>query len=410
MHDLEKLLDTLPLAIALIKDDNILVYRNKKAVEINLGPDSKGKEKISFGEKLYKLFSANYGEYELIVAMEYTQEQRNIETMAVYERFFREGRDFFFILDEKGRFIDVNPTYGAMGYPREEMIGKNSRIIAFEDQIGILRENFHRVLKGESVRFIFKAKTKSGELRYIEVTEWPRIVDGKVVGGEGVARDITERKLLEEELEKTNRAMQILIQINQQVFREKDEYTLLQRVCQILKSFGIKAYAWLYEAGKIVEATPFSSSCCIRGIVEFKYAVCNCEMANEKSLIIPMTYEGRILGILALCNIGELSEREIKIFSQLSEDLGFAINHYRTERERKIMSNILLENLRQFENLSDRLRNPLAIALGYVEIAKEVGEEIALAEIEKQLRRITETIEELRYHEILTFLLTKREK
>lgn len=409
MLDFAHLLEKLPVAVAILKDNSI-VYRNKKAVEINFVPEFQNKEKILIGENLYKLFSADLGDYKVILAFEYTQEQRNIDFLRVYERFFKDGRDFFFILDEKGRFIDVNPTYKVMGYPREYLLGKNSRVLAFEDQIETLRENFLKVLKGETVRFIFKAKTKSGEQRFIEVTEWPRIVEGKIVGGEGVARDITERVLIEEELERTNRALQILTQVNQQVFREKDEYSLLQKVCAILKSFGIKAYAWLYESGKLLDATPFSSECLLRGKNEFVYEVCNCEKAKGKSLVIPMTYEGKILGLLALCSIGDLTENEIKVFSQLSEDLGFAIIHYRTERERKIMSNLLLENLKQFENLSDKLRNPLAIALGYIEVASEIGTERALREVEKQLKRIVETIEELRYQEILTFLLTKREK
>lgn len=409
MLEFAHLLEKLPVAVAVLKD-NLVVYRNKKAVEINFEPEFQNKEKILIGENLYKLFSANLDDYKIILAVEYTQEQKNIELMEVYEKFFREGRDFFFILDEKGRFIDVNPTYKVMGYPREYLIGKNSRVLAFEDQIEILRENFLKVLSGETVRFIFKAKTKNGEQRFIEVTEWPRITEGKIVGGEGVARDITERILLEKELERTNKALHILTQINQQVFREKDEYSLLQKVCTILKSFGIKAYAWLYESGELLDATPLSSECPLRNKKEFLYEVCNCDKAKGKSLVIPMTYEGKILGLLALCSIGDLTENEIKVFSQLSEDLGFAIIHYRTERERKIMSNLLIENLKQFENLSDKLRNPLAIALGYIDVAGEIGTEKALREIEKQLKRIVETIEELRFQEILTFLLTKREK
>lgn len=410
MLNFAHLLEALPLPIIIIKNDSV-IYRNEKAIEIDLTANSFGKDKVFLANRVWKLISADLGEYRVIVAMEYTEEQRNIEFLAVYEKFFKEGRDFFFILDEKGIFLDVNPVYEVMGYPREELLGKNSRVIAFEDQIELLRENFRRVLRGETVRFIFKAKTKNGDLRFIEVTEWPRVVEGKVIGGEGVARDITERILIEEELEKTNKAMQILIQINQQILRERDEYALLQRVCSILRSFGINAYAWLYESGKMVEATPFSSECkIINDKTEFKYEVCKCNHAKEKSLVIPITYEGEVSGLLALCSVGELSESEIKVFSQLSDDLGFAIAHYRAERERKIMSNLLLENLRQFENLSDRLRNPLAIALGYIEVADEIGAHKALTEVEKQLKRILETIEELRYQEVMTFLLTKREK
>ncbi|MCS7130267.1 MAG: PAS domain S-box protein [Archaeoglobaceae archaeon] len=408
MLNFQRLLESLPLAI-IITDGRSVLYKNKHAEEIGLKPELR-EEKLFIGDHIYKLFKGKFEEYEIILAMDYTQEQRNIEVLRVYEKFFKEGKDFFFILDEKGRFIEVNPTYEIMGYKREELLGKTSRVLAFEDQIEILRENFRKVMSGETVRFVFKARNTKGELRFIEVTEWPRIVNGRVVGSEGVARDVTERAMLQEELERTNRAMQILTQINQQVFREKDEYSLLQKVCGILKSFGIRAFAWLYEGGKFVEATPFAFECIIRDRIEFKYETCKCERAKGKTLTLPMTYEGKVLGVIAFCSIGDLTENELKVFSQLSEDLGFAIAHYKAERERKIMSNLLIENLKQFENLSDKLRNPLGIAMGYVEIANEIGTEKAIKEIEKQLRRIIETIEEMRFQEILTFLLTKREK
>ena len=70
------------------------------------------------------------------------------------------------------------------------------------------------------------------------------------------------------------------------------------------------------------------------------------------------------------------------------------------------MSEILVENLKQFEKLADKLRNPLAIALGYLEL-EEVSCDEKIKEIEKQLKRIMDTIEDLRFQEVMTFLLTK---
>ncbi|MCC6027770.1 MAG: hypothetical protein LM574_04190 [Archaeoglobus sp.] len=82
------------------------------------------------------------------------------------------------------------------------------------------------------------------------------------------------------------------------------------------------------------------------------------------------------------------------------------MNHYQVERHKKIMSEILVENLKQFEKLADKLRNPLAIALGYLEL-EEVSCDEKIKEIEKQLKRIMDTIEDLRFQEVMTFLLTK---
>ncbi|MEM3139781.1 MAG: histidine kinase dimerization/phospho-acceptor domain-containing protein, partial [Archaeoglobaceae archaeon] len=136
----------------------------------------------------------------------------------------------------------------------------------------------------------------------------------------------------------------------------------------------------------------------------------NCDKAKGKSLILPLIHEDRILGLLALCSIGELDENELKVFLQLSGDIGLGIDHYNVDMERKIMSSIISENLNQFEYLADKLRNPLAIALGYLEILEEVGTERVLNEIKNQLNRMKETIEELRRQETVTFLIGKRRK
>lgn len=405
MVNLEHLFKYFPIPILILEED--FVYENEKAREINLKENFR-KNTIYLNNKIFKIINYKYSNYEIFIGLEYTEEQRNIETLKTYQRFFKEAKDFFFILDHVGRFVDVNPSYEILGFKREELLGKNSRIIAFEDQINVLRENFKKVLSGNTVRFVFRAKTARGEARYLDVIEWPRFSNEEIIGSEGVARDITENKKLEIELERTNRALKILNKINQQIFREKDEYSLLLKVCSILKEFGVYAFAWLVDSGKLVETSPDASQCSMGEKMEFKYEDCTCPKANGKSLVIPITFEGKILGVLAFCSVGELVANEIQIFSQLSEDLGFAINYYSAERQRKILSDVLIENLRQFENLGDRLRNPLAIALGYLEIKDEVGCEKAIKEIEKQLKRILETIEELRFQEVLSFLLTKR--
>ncbi|MEM2726925.1 MAG: PAS domain S-box protein [Archaeoglobaceae archaeon] len=410
MVEFEKLLETAPIPIIVIEGEKI-VYANEEAKKCGLlSVDLASKDKVIVDRKVYKLVSKKVNNCDLIFAIEYTEEQKLLDALRVYERFFKSGKDFFFILDEKGRFIDVNQTYEVIGYHTKELLGKNSKVIAFEDQIEILRENFKKVLKGESVKFIFKARTANGETKFIEVLEWPRVVDGKVIGGEGVARDITERFILQQQLEKMNRALQILTWVNQQIFKEKDEYELLQKIWGILKSFGIRSYIWINKQGKLIDAIPNASECPAVKDPKLRYEVCNCGKSKGKSLIIPIMHEDRVLGLLALCSIGDLDENEMRVFLQLSGDVGLGIEHYNADVERRIMSNIISENLNQFENLADRLRNPLAIALGYLDIINEVGTERVLNEIKNQLNRMKDTIEELRRQETITFLVRKRKK
>lgn len=392
------------LSIAIYVSGKDFEYENEKARKIRL-KENVDRDSIFIKNKIYKIHREKISDFDIYFALE-SEEGTEAEKLRIYQHFFREARDFLFILDKKGRFLEINPSYEILGFRREELIGSNSRKIAFEDQIEILRENFKKVLRGETVKFTFRAKTANGEERYLEVVEWPRFSNGDVVGSEGVARDVTERKKLEIELERKNKSLKILSQVRKLILRERDEYSLLRRVYRIMREFGIEIRAWLVESGKLMTATPKASNCVIKE-PKLWYGKCECERAREKSLTVPIIHEGKIFGLIAFCSIGELSDSEIDTFSQLGEDLGFAMNYYQVERHKKIMSEILVDNLKQFEKISDKLRNPLAAALGYLEL-EDVSCEEKIREVEKQLKRITEVVEDLRFQEVMTFLLTRK--
>ena len=344
-----------------------------------------------------------------------TDEMKAQEKLRMYERFFREAKDMFFIIDRKGRFVDVNPRYAEiLGYDYSELIGHTSRKVAFEEDLDILRENFRKVLNGESVRFTFRARCKNGDERVFEVVEWPVFRDGKVVGAEGVLRDITDRLKTERELKKTNELLRTISEINELIFREKDEYALLSKVCRvILKLRNASSWAWVVEKEKMLKATPLAPECALAekardGVL--KYEECSCPVGSGKSLAIPIRHNSHVFGVLVLCSVGELSEDEIRIFEELGENLGFAITSYRAERDRKIALNLLLDNLEQFEDLADRLRNPVAIISGFIEIKNDIGCERALREIEKQVDRIKRILDDLRLQETLTYFILRGEK
>jgi len=57
---------------------------------------------------------------------------------------------------------------------------------------------------------------------------------GKVLHSRSIWRDITERKRVEEELRKANRALKALSECNQAVVRATEESLLLHDICQII--------------------------------------------------------------------------------------------------------------------------------------------------------------------------------
>jgi PAS domain S-box-containing protein len=110
--------------------------------------------------------------------------------------------DVIFMLDTKGRFIYVSPSViSASGYRIDEMVGKLFQEFLPEDMLEISILLFGDLLKGKEVigfeTFFYK---KDGTRLSIEINLSPIVTEGEVTGIQGVARDITERKLAEEAL------------------------------------------------------------------------------------------------------------------------------------------------------------------------------------------------------------------
>ncbi len=116
-----------------------------------------------------------------------------------YKRFFKSAHDLFFILDRKGRFTEVNPKFAELlGYTSEELIGHTSRRIIHPEDLDKIRDFFRDVLKGGVHKTEFRAITKDGKTLWFDLIEWSI---GEEI--EGIVREITDKKRLEDELRKS---------------------------------------------------------------------------------------------------------------------------------------------------------------------------------------------------------------
>ncbi len=132
----------------------------------------------------------------------------------VYVRFYENAEDMLFLLDLSGRFIDVNPKFAQMlGYRHEELIGKTSRKIIHPEDFKSLKTFFKSVLSGNREKREFRFINRDGSVVWVEISEWPVYEDGKLIRIEGIARNITERKELEENLRKRNEILELLFKI-----------------------------------------------------------------------------------------------------------------------------------------------------------------------------------------------------
>ncbi len=116
--------------------------------------------------------------------------------------------DSVVITDREGMIEYVNPAFERKtGYTREEAIGKTPRIV----KSGKQDDRFYReqlwgtILRGDVFRGMVINKKKNGELYFEEKTITPlKNEEGVITHFVSTGKDITERKQMEEEMEKVH--------------------------------------------------------------------------------------------------------------------------------------------------------------------------------------------------------------
>ena len=112
--------------------------------------------------------------------------------------------------DAQGNIIEVNETVCRLsGYTKEELVGKNIRILAPEEDEERIWKDLKRILAGETLRQEVVNIRKDGKIQYAELIDARiKLPDGRM-GILSVNNDITERKKMEDELRKSNESFSL---------------------------------------------------------------------------------------------------------------------------------------------------------------------------------------------------------
>lgn len=107
-------------------------------------------------------------------------------------------RDVIFKIDLNGNFTYANEAGEKItGFSVKELIGKNMYELIAPEYHDMIRERMRRRIAGETLKqpFNFEIIRKDGERRWVELITSPVYNSrGELIGVQGVARDITERK------------------------------------------------------------------------------------------------------------------------------------------------------------------------------------------------------------------------
>jgi len=119
-----------------------------------------------------------------------------------YRELFENAKDAIYVHDLEGTYLKVNRAAETLsGYTRDEIVGHNFSEFVPEEHIRNVRRSFCAKLakKGETT-YEVDVLAKDGRRVPVEVSSRAIYENGVLVGVQGMARDITERKLAEDTL------------------------------------------------------------------------------------------------------------------------------------------------------------------------------------------------------------------
>ncbi|MBP1931487.1 EAL domain-containing protein [Ammoniphilus resinae] len=157
------------------------------------------------------------------------------ERKQLYKSLFEHHPDGISYFDIDGNFIDCNPSLEKLlGFAKSELIKSHFDFLIHKDFLKDTWNGFFKAMKGEPQRYEIICVHKQGHEVFVDVTNLPIVVDRKIVGVFGIAKDITNKKHEDitrkkaEELNKYLAYHDALTNLpNRRLFEEKLEQAIL---------------------------------------------------------------------------------------------------------------------------------------------------------------------------------------
>src|SRR5215216_1436963 len=173
-----------------------------------------------------------------------------------YRELFENAKDAIYVHDLKGNYIRVNRAAEELsGYSREEIVGHNFTEFIAKEHVKRVRQNFcSKLAKEGETSYEIDVIAKDGRRVPVEISSRAIWENGVLVGVQGMARDITERKLAQDALQMFSRQ---LIEA-QEDERRRISRELHDQIGQILTAVKMNLYTVqqlckMSEAGSYVK-------------------------------------------------------------------------------------------------------------------------------------------------------------
>lgn len=160
----------------------------------------------------------------LVLANDVTEKKKSEMALRESEQRFREifdnANDIIYTHDLSGNFTSLNQTGEQLtGYSKAEVIGLNFAQVVVPEQIEVARQMLARKVEDNEIATVYELDIASKHGRRLTLELSTRLIyrDGKPVGVQGIARDVSERKRAEAELLRRNQELAALNEIGHEL-------------------------------------------------------------------------------------------------------------------------------------------------------------------------------------------------
>jgi len=192
------------------------------------------------------------GERSRLLELEVAARTRELEDLKTFsENIMASVNDMIFVIGSDGRFQFVSGnSQMVLGKDPEELMGRQFSDLVATGSVARAVSNFEKIMWGQDVpAYELETTDGNGGTRYIEISSTPYRDGESVVAQVGVAREVTERKLLEQHIQERNRELAALHAVAHSVAQSLDlDQVLDSALARITTLLGAdKAWVHLYE-------------------------------------------------------------------------------------------------------------------------------------------------------------------
>lgn len=119
---------------------------------------------------------------------------------------FNDYPDGIYTLDKQGNFLSVNSVLADLAEcPKEELLKLSFIPFIAEEDFDIAFKYFQQAIHGEIMNYDIRVVSRLGTHRILNVTNIPIVIHKEVIGIYGIAKDITQVKEAEKQIDKYNK-------------------------------------------------------------------------------------------------------------------------------------------------------------------------------------------------------------